>query len=154
MLAVGGILFYLYTKKTGFSFLQELRGKKELMSFIGKKPAPSTRPRNETDQTDEGPRRYSRRSNVPDEELVSDLGMNPEAGAFMSGYRNPRAVSGTPARVPNAQEPRRFNSGTFIELPQITHEQLLLLKKMETCYYIDDENQMRDRHSGQIINIK
>ena len=55
MLAVGGILFYLYSKKTGWSFLQELRGKKELMSFIGKKPAPSTRPRNETDQTDDGP---------------------------------------------------------------------------------------------------
>ena len=124
------------------------------MSFISKKPAPSIRPRGENDQTDDGPRRYSRRSNIPDEELVSDIGLNPEAGAFMSGYPNPRGATSATARIRTTQEPRRFNSGNFLELPQITHEQLLLLKKMETCYYIDDENQMRDRHSGQVVNLK
>ena len=99
-------------------------------------------------------RNYPIRSNVPDEELVSGIEMNPEAGAFMSGFRNPRAVSGPAARISNTEEPRRFKSIPLIELPQITHDQLLLLQKMEMCYYIDDENQMRDRHSGQIIDLK
>ena len=124
------------------------------MSFINKKQAPSTRPRNEQDQPDEGIRRPPRRSNVPDEELVSGFEMNPEAGAFMSGLRNPRVVSGLALRISNVEDPIRFRSSPFVETPQITAEQLLLLQKMETCYYIDDENQIRDRHGGQIIHLK
>ena len=38
-------------------------------------------------------------------------------------------------------------------LPQITHEQLRFIEKIEKCYYIDNKDQLRDRHTGQIVKL-
>ena len=131
-----------------------MRGHKELMSVINKRQAHSTRERPGKDQPDTPLRNYPRRTTITDDESESGIELNPETSAFISSYRNPRAVSGPSARLSNPEDSRRFTSSTLVELPQITRDQLLLLQKMEMCYYIDDNNLMRDRHTGQVVNLK
>ena len=123
------------------------------MNFINKRQAPSTRSRNGNDQIDEPMRSYPRRSNVPDDELESDMEMNPEASAFMSNFPNPRAVSGLGHRLSNPEDSRRFKPASIVDVPQITHEQLRFIEKIEKCYYIDNKVQLRDRHTGQIVKL-
>ena len=66
---------------------------------------PSTRGRGRTDQVDEPLRRYSRRSNIPDEEFETGININPEANAFMSNYPDPRAVAGPSHRLLESKDP-------------------------------------------------
>ena len=101
---------------------------------MNRRQAPSTRGENGNDQVDEPMRNYLRRSNVPDEELEANIGMNPEASTFMSSFQNPRAVSGPSHRLAESEDPRRFKQPPLINVPQITHEQLRFIEKINSCY--------------------
>ena len=79
--------------------------------------------------------------------------MAPEANAFMSTYPDPRAVAGPSHRLSESKEPRRFVQPQAIASPQITQEQARFLEKINLCYYINNKDQFRDRHTGKIVKL-
>ena len=46
-----------------------------------------------------------------------------KTSAFMSNFPNPRAVSGPSHRLSNKEDSRRFKPASFVDVPQITHEE-------------------------------
>ena len=98
-------------------------------------------------------RNYPRRSTIQDEELGENVDMNPEASAFMSNFTNPRVVPGPSHRLSESEDPRRFVQQPAVAAPQITGEQLRFLQKINSCYYINNQDQLRDRHTGKMVKF-
>ena len=58
-----------------------------------------------------------------------------------------------PMKNLSPEDSRRFKPAPLVDVPQITHEQLRFIEKINSCYYKDNKDQLRDRHTGQIVKL-
>ena len=83
---------------------------------------PLTGSRERPDEIDEPARRYSRRSNIPEEELGASMNISSEGNPFNQTYTEAQVVSCPTARLTEINEPRRYVKTKTSSVPQITQK--------------------------------
>ena len=79
------------------------------------------------------------------------MSMTREENPFIQPYPEGQPPSCPGIRFTDINESVTFVRARSIPPPQITHEQAQLLEKINQNYYIDKDNQLRDRDTRRIV---
>ena len=112
---------------------------------------PLTGSKDKPDDANESSRRYARQSNIPPEEMGAFMPVPREETPFLQSYHEAQLPPCPGTRFTNLSEPVTYVRARSVPPPQMTHEQAQLLEKINQNYYLDKNNQLRDRDTGRIV---